>query len=43
MLTHQSDQLGHVARQAQSLKSRRFEQSGDAFTQKDVVRAATIT
>jgi hypothetical protein len=37
VLTHQPHQPGHIARQADNLKARRFEQAGDALAQEDIV------
>jgi hypothetical protein len=37
MLANQSHQFGHIARQTDHLKARRFEQTSDALTQQDVI------
>jgi hypothetical protein len=37
MLANQSQQCGHIARQTDYLKARRFEQTSDALTQQDII------
>ena len=37
VLANQSHQLGHIARQTDNLKSRRFEEAGNALAQEDIV------
>jgi hypothetical protein len=37
VLANQRHQLGHVARQAHNLKSRRFEEAGNPLAQEDIV------